>query len=101
MDLEPKQITARSPWQNGVAERFVGTARREPLDHVVALNAKHLQRLLAEFAGYCHDDRTHLTLAEDAPAMRTVESKPNLQAVIVAPPRPGGIHHRYAWRAAA
>ena len=101
MGVCPKQISARSPWQNGVAERFVGTARRELLDHVIVLNEKHLQRLLAEFAGYYLDDRTHLTLAKDAPAMRAVESKPNPQAVIVAHPRLGGLHHRYAWRAVA
>ncbi len=97
----PTQITARSPWQNGVTERFVSTARRELLDHVIVLNEKHLQRLLAEFAGYYLDDRTHLTLAKDAPATRAVESKSNPQAAIVAHPRLGGLHHRYAWRAVA
>jgi transposase InsO family protein len=49
MGVIPKQITARSPWQNGVAERFVSTARRDLLDRVIVLNEKHLQRLLAGF----------------------------------------------------
>ncbi len=101
MGVWPKQITARSSRQKAVAERFVGTARRELLDHGIVLNEKHLQRLLAEFAGYYLDDLTYLTLAKDAPAMRAVESKPNLQAVIVAHPRLEGLHHRYAWRRAA
>jgi transposase InsO family protein len=48
--ITPKQITARSPWQNGVAERFVSTARRELLDQVIVLNEKHVQRLPAGFA---------------------------------------------------
>jgi len=101
MGVCPKQITARSPWQNGVAGRFVCTARHEFLNRVVVLNAKHLQRLLAEFAGYYLDDRTHLTLAKDAPATRAAESKPDPQAVTAAHPRVGGLHHRCAWRAAA
>ena len=70
MGIEPKQITARSPWQNGVAERFVSTARRELLDHVIVLNEKHLQRLLAGFASYYLNDQTHLSLKRDAPAVR-------------------------------
>ncbi len=101
MSIEPKQITARSPWQNGVAERFVGTARRELLDHVIVLNEKHLQRLLACFASYYPNDRTHLSLEKDAPAVRAVESKPHPAAEIIALPRLGGLHHRYAWRRAA
>jgi transposase InsO family protein len=101
MGIEPKQITARSPWQNGVAERFVNTARRDLLDHVIVLNEKHLQRLLAGFASYYLNDRTHLSLKKDAPAVRAVESKPHPAAEIIALPRLGGLHHRYAWRCAA
>ena len=101
MSIEPKQITARSPWQNGVAERFVSTARRDLLDHVIVLNEKHLQRLLAGFASYYLNDRTHLSLKRDAPAVRVVEPKPHPAAEVIALPRLGGLHHRYAWRRAA
>jgi hypothetical protein len=52
MDIEPKQITARSPWQDGVAGRFVSTARRRLLDRLLVLNQKHPQRLLAGFASH-------------------------------------------------
>jgi transposase InsO family protein len=101
MGIEPKRITARSPWQNGVAERFVNTTRRDLLDHVIVLNEKHLQRLLAGFASYYLNDRTHLSLEKDAPAVRAVESKPHPAAEITALSRPGGLHHRYDWRRAA
>ena len=70
-------------------------------DHVIVLNEKHLQRLLAGFASYYLNDRTHLSLKKDAPAMRAVESKPHPAAEIIALPRLGGLHHRYAWRRAA
>ena len=101
MGIEPKQITARSPWQNGVAERFVSTARRELLDHVIALNEKHLQRLLAGLVSYTLNDRTHLSLEKDAPAVRVVEPKPRPAAEIIALPRLGELHRRYAWHRAA
>ena len=84
LGIAPKQITDRSPWQNGVAERFVGTARRDLLDHVIVLNAKHLQRLLARFASYYLNDRTHVFLKKDAPAMRVVEPRPHPATEIIA-----------------
>ena len=101
MGIRAKLITARSPWQNGVAERFVSTARRDLLDHVIVLNEKHLHRLLASFRDYYLDDRTHLSLEKDAPAMRAVEPKPYPAAKVIALPRLGGLHHRYGWRHAA
>jgi len=101
MSIRPKQITARSPWQNGVAERFVSTARRDFLDHVIVLNRMHLRRLLARFASYYHDDRTHLSLAKQTPARRTVATRPTSGGAVVAHPRLGGLHHRYDWQDAA
>jgi hypothetical protein len=101
MGIKAKQITARSPWENGVAERFVRTARRDLLDRAIVLNEEHLQRLLACFASYDLNDRTHLSPKKDAPAMRTVESKLDPAAEIIDLPRLGRLHHRYAWRRAA
>src|SRR6266699_3617069 len=46
--LKPKRTARESPWQNGVAERWIGSCRRELLDHVIPLNEKHLQRLIAD-----------------------------------------------------
>ena len=69
--IEPKRTSFRSPWQNGVAERFVGNCRRDLLDHVIVLNERHLKRLMAEYVHYYHDDRTHLGLDKQTPAGRT------------------------------
>ena len=52
MALRPKRISYRSPWQNGIAERLVGSARRELLDHVIVLHEEHLRRLLSEYWTY-------------------------------------------------
>jgi putative transposase len=90
-----------SPWQNGVAERWVGTCRRELLDHVIVLNEQHLQRLLQEFLRYYHTDRTHLSLGKDPPTTRAVCAPPSPLAAVASVPRVGGLHHRYEWRDAA
>jgi len=50
----------RSPWQNGIAERWVGSVRRDLLDHVIVLNQRHLGRLMKNYIRYYHQDRTHL-----------------------------------------
>jgi len=55
--IEPRRTAFRSAWQKGIAERWVGSARRELLDHVIALNERHLQRLLHEYVEYYNADR--------------------------------------------
>ena len=99
--LKPKRTSPRSPWQNGVAERWVGSCRREILDHVIALDEKHLRRLIRDYVDYHHEDRIHDALQKDTPNRRPVEHKPTENARVVSKPRLGGLHHRYAWRAAA
>ena len=47
--IEPRRTAFRSPWQNGIAERWVGSARRELLDHVIVMNERHLHHLLREY----------------------------------------------------
>ena len=59
LGIESKRSAYRSPWQNGIAERWVGTVRRELLDHVIVLNERHLQRLLREYVEYYNTDRVH------------------------------------------
>ena len=98
--IHPRRTAFRSPWQNGTAERFVGSVRRELLDHVVVLGEDHLRRLLREYVAYYNAERIHTSIG-DAPASRITEIKPSCHARIVGSPRAGGLHHRYAWREAA
>jgi len=98
--IEPQRTAFRSPWQNGIAERWVGSARRELLDHVIVLNENHLQRLLREYVDYYNADRVHTTL-QDSPIGRPTEHRPSPEARIVGLPRVGGLHHRYEWQVAA
>jgi putative transposase len=101
MAMKPTRTSYRSPWQNGVAERFVGTLRRELLDRAIVLNEHHLHRLLEQFIAYYHHDRTHLGLGKETPLGRPIERQPELTSNVVGLPRVGGLHHRYAWRRAA
>jgi putative transposase len=100
LGTEPVRTAYRSPWQNPFAERWVGTCRRELLDHVVVLGERHLRRLLADYVSYYNADRVHTRL-EDSPDGRSSEARPSPSARVVALPRVGGLHHRYAWCKAA
>ena len=67
MNIKAVRTAVGCPWQNGVAERWVGSCRRELLDHVIALNESHLKRLLAAYVEYYHQDRTHCGLQKQTP----------------------------------
>jgi transposase InsO family protein len=93
--IQPKRTSFRSPWQNGVAERWVGNCRRDLLDHVIVLNERHLKRLMNGYVRYYHDDRTHLALDKGTPAGREAQTKSTVGSGVIAMPRLGGLHHRY------
>ncbi len=88
----------RSPWQNAYAERFIGSLRRECLDHVIVLNERHLGRILLDYARYSNRSRTHLALEKDAPDRRAVHDRN--RGEVIAFPEVGGLHHRNERRAA-
>jgi putative transposase len=96
-----KRTSVQAPWQNGTAERWVGSCRREILDQIIALNERHLVRLLQDYVRYYHQDRIHDSLDKDTPVTRSVETKPDDKATVVSLDRLGGLHHRYTWRRAA
>lgn len=73
-------------------QRWVGSCRRELLDHVIPLNERHLKRLLTEYVAYYHEDRTQIRLGKGTPAGRAPASK---HGRLIAWPRLGGLHHRY------
>ena len=70
MGIRDRPIAFRSPWQNGHAERLIGSLRRECLDHVVGFGERHLRQLLLAYMAYYNFARTHLSLNKDAPMPR-------------------------------
>jgi hypothetical protein len=98
--ISPVRTSYRSPWQNGVAERWVRSFRNELLDHVIVLDESHLRRLAQDYLRYYHQDRTHDGLNKDTPAQRPALSR-NAGEWLQSIPRLGGLHHRYFWAKAA
>ena len=88
----------KSPWQNPYVERFIGSIRRECLDHVIIINRSGLHRVLKGYFEYYERSRTHLSLEKDAPISRPVQ--PPSAGNVVEIPVVGGLHHRYERRAA-
>ena len=91
MGIRDKPIAPGSPWQNGYAERLIGSIRRECTDHLVAFGAEHLRRVLQSYARYYNMWRTHRALDKDAPVHRVTERF----GTIMSRPILGGLHHRY------
>jgi transposase InsO family protein len=73
MGIRDHPTARRSPWQNGHAERLIGSVRREYLDQIVVFGEAHLRRILAGYAGYYNELRTHLSLAKDSPVHRQIQ----------------------------
>jgi putative transposase len=98
MDITELLTAPRSPWQNAYVERFIGSARRECLDHVLVFNATGLQRLMKLYCTCYEQSRTHLLLNKDAPIPRSIAEP--VEGRVVAIPQVGGLHHRYERQAA-
>ena len=98
MGIEQIRISPRSPWQNCYVERLIGSIRRDRLNHVIVINAKHLRRILKGYFRYYHEARTHLALDKDAPVSRPIQL--NGAERIVAIPQVDGLHHQYERRVA-
>src|SRR5438067_4978138 len=86
-----KPIAPGSPWQNGFAERLIGSIRHERVDHLVVLGEAHLRRILTKYATYYNDLRTHRSLNKDAPIRRAIQHVGR----IVSAPVLSGLHHHY------
>jgi transposase InsO family protein len=91
MGIRDRPISPRSPWQNAYVERLIGTVRRQCLDRMLIFGEPHLRRVLASYAAYYNQARTHLALGKNAPLARAVERS----GVIVAIPILSGLHHQY------
>src|SRR5215831_14896132 len=91
MGIRDRPIAPVSPWQNGFAERLIGSIRRECADHIIVLGEAHLRQILKSYAVYYNGIRTHLALDKDAPLSRTVKRAGG----ILCRPILGGLHHEY------
>src|SRR3982075_4597282 len=91
MGIRDKPIAPGSPWQNGFAERLIGSIRREGVAHVVAVGEGNLRRVLRSYARYYNEMRTHRSLDKDAPLSRPVQRTGSIKSHALL----GGVHHHY------
>jgi transposase InsO family protein len=91
LGIRDQPTSLRSPWQNGYAERLIGSIRRECLDHIVVVGERHLRHVLLSYMEYYNEARTHLSLCKDAPIARAIQAVGR----ICAQPVLGGLHHQY------
>ena len=92
MGIRDKPTAPASPWQNGFAERLIGSIRRECVDHIIVLGEAHLRRILKSYTKYYNRVRTHRSLTKDAPVSRPVQRTGVIKSRAIL----GGLHHRYA-----
>jgi transposase InsO family protein len=92
MGIRDKPTAPASPWQNGVAERLIGSIRRECVDHIIVLGEVHLRQILQSYARYYNNIRTHRSLDKDAPVSRPVRRTGVISSRTIL----GGLHHHYA-----
>jgi transposase InsO family protein len=85
----------RAPRANAIAERFVGTLRRELLDRLLIINQRHATVALREFAFHYNDHRPHRTLGQAAPARPLPQRAPTDIHKIQRHDRLGGLLHEY------
>jgi transposase InsO family protein len=91
MGIRDKPTAPAAPWQNGFAERLIGSIRRECVDHFVVLGEAHLRRILRAYARYYNAIRTHRSLHKDAPVSRPVHRTGIISSHAIL----GGLHHHY------
>jgi transposase InsO family protein len=91
MGIRDKPIGPASPWQNGFAERLIGSIRRECADHIIVLGETHLRRILKSYADYYNGVRTHRSLNKDAPVSRPIQQTGSIKSHAIL----GGLHHHY------
>jgi transposase InsO family protein len=91
MGIRDKPIAPASPWQNGFAERLIGSIRRECVDHFIVLGEAHLRHILRSYAHYYNEVRTHRSLDKDAPVSRLVQQTGSINSCPIL----GGLHHHY------
>lgn len=91
LGIRDHPTSARSPWQNGYAERLIGSIRRECLDHIVVAGEQHLRYILACYMDYYNAVRTHLALGKDAPNGRAILRHGRIEMRPIL----GELHHQY------
>jgi hypothetical protein len=94
-DIQTVKTPVRAPRANAIAERFVGTVRRELLDRILIINQHHATAALREFEHHYNDHRPHRSLGQAAPLRPLPHHAPTEMRKIHRHDRLGGLLHEY------
>ena len=90
----------KAPKANAICERFLGSLRRECLDHVLILSERHLHRVVKEYTEYFNHARPHQGIEQHIPCRPERPDAPPVNGELASRPVLGGLHHDYYWQAA-
>jgi putative transposase len=96
--MEVVRTPIRDPRANAACERFLGSIRRECIDHTLVLGERHLGRVLAEYVGYFNRARPHQGIGQRTPLPRAAvvrAPRPHSKKDVIADAVLGGLHHEY------
>lgn len=96
MGADVLRIPVRAPRANAIAERFVGSVRRELLDKVLIVNTAHARHVLLEYEQHFNVHRPHRALGQAAPLRALPSVPPDPRARVLRRDRLGGVLHEYA-----
>jgi len=86
----------RAPRANGICERFIGSLRRECLDHILFHDGRHVQRVVREYIAYFNQERPHQGIGQRIPEQSDLPNSKPTSGRIVSKAILGGLHHSYA-----
>jgi transposase InsO family protein len=90
----------KAPKANAICERFLGSLRRECLDHVLILSERHLHRVVKEYTEYFNHARPHQGIKQHIPCRPERPDAPPVNGKLSSRLVLAGLHHDYFWRAA-
>jgi len=93
--IEVIKTPVRAPRANAIAERFIGSIRREILDRTLIIHQRHAAAVLSEYADHFNRHRPHRTLAQAAPLRPLPEPRPTDTTRVRRLDRLGGLIHEY------
>ncbi|MBE7440302.1 MAG: transposase [Spirochaetales bacterium] len=95
--LSPINTSIQSPWQNGIAERWIKSIRHECLDHVIVCSEKHAYAIIKSYRQYYNHSRPHMTLDGRTPCGRAI-SRGSPGSPLASRPAVNGLQNIYRWQ---
>ena len=94
--IQEMETPYRTPQANGICERFMGSLRRECLDHILIHDERHVQRVIKEYTAYFNQERPHQGIEQLIPDQYELTRSKPTSGRITSKALLGGLHHSYS-----